>query len=282
MWQNLLLLSLVVYLSLPLPLDAQPSNSESNSTFLGFIVSRNKPATQSSPYGWTNQGTVIPISAGNANDGNYDTIWGKTPGKYCSHTRLDINPWWQVDLQDQFNITQVKIWNRQDCCADRLLPLKIEVSTNGSSPWVQCAHVDGTGEAGKVYTIPCVARGRFVRITDEKITKLTLCEVDVYGIAANEKGAGQQCVFPFYYQGKLYQNCTTNGLTTGRYWCSLTDNYHRDEKWRHCDTSAGACTFPYIFNRKSYTTCTTDGRTDGKLWCSLTENYTRDEAWRFC
>jgi len=182
MWQKLLLLSFVVDNLLLLPLNAQLSanGTESNSTLLGTVVSRNKPATQSSPYSWTYQGTLIPILPSNANDGNYDTIWGKTPGKYCSHTRLNINPWWQVDLLDEFYITQVKIWNREDCCADRLLPLKIEVSSNGSS-WTQCAYVNGTGEAGKVYTIPCVATGRFVRITDEKITVLTLCEVEVYG-----------------------------------------------------------------------------------------------------
>ena len=148
-------------------------------------MSRGKPTDQSSTYGKNG----FPASADKGVDGNYNNVMGDTPDKFCAHTNSEVRPWWRVDLQAEYDINRVKIWNRQDCCGERLLPLQIETSTDGNS-WSQCATLGGTGVAGQVYAIDCVATGRFVRITLIKDTAelLTLCEVEVWGTESSGYG----------------------------------------------------------------------------------------------
>ncbi|WP_050514674.1 alpha-L-fucosidase [Streptomyces rimosus] len=77
-------------------------------------LAQGKPATQSSTLG-------ITSGADRAVDGN-------TSGEYfaggsVTHTSLtpiDDNPWWQVDLGSSQRVGKVKLWNRTDCCSDRL------------------------------------------------------------------------------------------------------------------------------------------------------------------
>jgi hypothetical protein len=149
---------------------------------VGNLISRNKPATQSSDLVYVG----LPCVAGKAVDGNYNNIFGTTPDKFCSHTNAEVNPWWQVDLQGTYDVKQVSIWNRQDCCPERLLPLQVETSLDASN-WKQCATVAGTGLAGQIYIINCVATGRYVRVSLTKNTAdyLTLCEVEVWGTGPN-------------------------------------------------------------------------------------------------
>jgi hypothetical protein len=73
-----------------------------------------KPATQSSTYLYH---SIDPV-AGYAVDGNTD---GYFLNKSTTHTKFeDDNPWWQVDLGSKKDIEQIIIYNRTDCCADRL------------------------------------------------------------------------------------------------------------------------------------------------------------------
>ncbi|XP_030627174.1 cation-independent mannose-6-phosphate receptor [Chanos chanos] len=46
--------------------------------------------------------------------------------------------------------------------------------------------------------------------------------------------SGDVCVFPFTFLGKSYTDCTTEGRTDGKLWCSTTDSYDRDQKWGFC------------------------------------------------
>jgi len=43
------------------------------------------------------------------------------------------------------------------------------------------------------------------------------------------------CTFPFIYGDNIYYNCTTDGRTDGRPWCSLTHNYNRDYSYGICE-----------------------------------------------
>ncbi|TSY83944.1 Protein Dok-7 [Bagarius yarrelli] len=45
---------------------------------------------------------------------------------------------------------------------------------------------------------------------------------------------GRECKFPFRLGGKLYHQCIT--LSSGRRWCSLTNNFDRDMKWGYCSS----------------------------------------------
>ncbi|XP_041660412.1 cation-independent mannose-6-phosphate receptor [Cheilinus undulatus] len=45
---------------------------------------------------------------------------------------------------------------------------------------------------------------------------------------------GEVCVFPFIHMKKSYTECTKEGLTNGKKWCSTTANYDTDKKWGFC------------------------------------------------
>jgi len=49
--------------------------------------------------------------------GNYDMF----------HTQNEVSPWWSVSLMDSFTIHEVKVYNRPDCCSDRLAGFRVEI-----------------------------------------------------------------------------------------------------------------------------------------------------------
>jgi hypothetical protein len=57
-------------------------------------------------------------------DGNTDGVYGNNS---ITHTTLQTDPWWEVDLGQGVVINQVAIWNRTDCCTERLENFTVEV-----------------------------------------------------------------------------------------------------------------------------------------------------------
>jgi hypothetical protein len=55
--------------------------------------------------------------------------------------------------------------------------------------------------------------------------------------------SGELCVFPFYYNKKLYYSCTTVDYEN-KLWCATSFNYNRDNKWGDCDTTRGKWKHP--------------------------------------
>ena len=72
----------------------------------------------------------------NAVDGNRHPDYAE---KSCVQTDFQMEPWWIVDLQDDFYVTSVVITNRGDCCSERLQ--KFEIHVSGSSG-AGCTKVD--------------------------------------------------------------------------------------------------------------------------------------------
>jgi len=56
-------------------------------------------------------------------DGNTDGQWG---GGSVTHTN-GAPSWWEVDLMDTYYIAYMRIWNRLDCCSERLTNFTITV-----------------------------------------------------------------------------------------------------------------------------------------------------------
>ena len=70
------------------------------------IAPRGK-ATQSSNFDQTPR----PTTADKAIDGNTN---GDIAAGSITHTKLDINPWWEVDLQKDRELSKIVIWNRNE------------------------------------------------------------------------------------------------------------------------------------------------------------------------
>ena len=99
-------------------------------------------------------------------DGNTDGQWG---GGSITHTdQLDGSPsWWEVDLQDTYYISYMRIWNRLDCCSERLTNFTVTVlDFELEVVWEETFLPDGGLIAGPFLPIEDVeAEGQFVRVS---------------------------------------------------------------------------------------------------------------------
>ena len=117
---------------------------------------------------------------------------GRTDGRYAerstTHTHLQANPWWQVDLGATNSIGSIEVWNRTDCCSARLRDYWVFVSEKpfslGDTPSklltrgdVFSSHQESV-PCPKI-TVPVNTIGRYVRIQIKGEGYLSLAEVRV-------------------------------------------------------------------------------------------------------
>ncbi|XP_060787993.1 matrix metalloproteinase-9-like [Neoarius graeffei] len=103
---------------------------------------------------------------------------------------------------------------------------------------------------------------------------------------------GAMCHFPFWFEGKSYSTCTSDGREDGLPWCATTADFDKDRKYGFCpsellftydgNSDGAACVFPFVFEGETYTSCTTEGRSDGYRWCATTSNFDQDKKYGFC
>ena len=84
----------------------------------GKLVSKGKRATQSSVSQWS-RFPEIEKDAGGA-------VGGQIDGSYGFHTDIEDEPWWQIDLEGEFRISEIRIFNRMDH-RERASRLAIEI-----------------------------------------------------------------------------------------------------------------------------------------------------------
>jgi hypothetical protein len=156
---------------------AVTSDSYTEDPALNIAVGR--PASQSS--------TAFGAPPQNAVDGNTDGVYSDGS---ISHTGDDVNAWWQVDLGNANQIQQISVYNRTDCCSDRLTDYWVFVSPTpfdtsltpvrqAAQPGVWSNHQTGT--AGTPTRIPGPATGRYVMVQLAGTNYLSLAEVQVLG-----------------------------------------------------------------------------------------------------
>jgi hexosaminidase len=122
----------------------------------------NKPASQAS--------TAYDGVAARAVDGNTDGRWGS--GSVTHSEESITEPWWQVDLGSTTAVGSVELFNRTDCCSDRLTdpvillsdaPLPADLDDALATPGVTVHQVSGAvGESTKVRLSG--AAGRYLRV----------------------------------------------------------------------------------------------------------------------
>jgi hypothetical protein len=146
----------------------------------GMNVAVGKAATQSSTLSGAGPGAAVDgILDGNFFDGS------------VTHTNLETNAWWQVDLGASTAIGSIVVWNRTDCCSTRLNDYWVFVSdtpflptdtpfTLQSRPGTFNSHQ--TTVPSPSTTIQIVgAQGRYVRVQLTGTNYLSLAEVQVIG-----------------------------------------------------------------------------------------------------
>src|ERR1044072_9227863 len=139
------------------------------------------PVAQSSTYG--------NLPASNAVDGNPD---GDVYQGSVSHTDYGAQPWWRVDLGSSYSIPWVNLWNRIDCCSERLSNFYLLVSdvpfgsndltASLNQPGVSSYYV--SGPVSPSTSIPVGRTGRYLRVQLSGSNYLSLAEVEVYGVPA--------------------------------------------------------------------------------------------------
>jgi hypothetical protein len=137
-----------------------------------------KTATQSSTL----------AAAGSAIDGNTNGAWS---GGSISHTNLDLNAWWQVDLGASAAVDSITLWNRTDCCGFRLGKFWLFLSDTpfaaGDMPATLQSRAGTWASYQAASPNPSLTvstgsfRGRYLRVQLATADYLSLAEVQVFG-----------------------------------------------------------------------------------------------------
>lgn len=99
-------------------------------------------------------------------------------GVLGAHTNRENRPWLTVDLQGVYSIKQVIVYNRTDCCEDRMVPLIIEVSTNNRD-FTLISRRDAEFHTWAAKFTP--VQTRYVRLrVDKPSTYLNVNEVQIF------------------------------------------------------------------------------------------------------
>lgn len=129
--------------------------------------------------------------ASKAIDGTNNGAWS---ARSMSHTNVEDNPWWQVELKQRSTINQIVLWNRTDCCADRLTNAEVMIwDKNPADPnaptvwWRQTGffntNADGSIDTTKMVLLPPDGiKGQMVSVQVTGKTWLQLAEVEVWGL----------------------------------------------------------------------------------------------------
>ncbi|WP_010182123.1 Ig-like domain-containing protein [Aquimarina agarilytica] len=153
---------------------------------VGQNLALNKPATHSSTYLNNNNFSAAAAVDGSLANNNFN------------HTENDTNAWLQVDLGVVSDITTIEVYNRTNCCINRLSNFHVFVSdtpfasTNLNTTINQSGvgNFFTSGQAGSPTTLNVNRTGRFVRVQLSGTNFLHVKELVVNGTTGNGGGPG--------------------------------------------------------------------------------------------
>ena len=126
-------------------------------------IAKVKSTSQSSYYKGLASSTAV--------DGNMDSV---------THTNKDSKAWWEVNLGGKYLIDFIKVYNRKDCCTDRLSNFDLTITNDGKEVW----KYQQTGKAPEVTDIdvPANISGNKVKLQLRGVNYLSLAEFEVFGL----------------------------------------------------------------------------------------------------
>ncbi len=150
-----------------------------SSSIFAIFAALNKPSTLST--------TLSSFVASYCNNGNLTD--------FC-HSSAASGDWWKVDLQANYNVNKVVVYNRTDCCQSRAANFKIEISTTGNFTGEQTllyqAGVSEYPGYPSTYNVT-TTNGRYVRFFvpagADKV--LNIAEIQVFGESNSSFVAGK-------------------------------------------------------------------------------------------
>ncbi len=179
----------------------------------------NQPATQSSTYapGFTDASKAV--------DGNTDGVYADGS---LTHTNLDANAWWEVDLGASVAVGSIVVWNRADCCGNRLSDYWVFVSNtpflSTDTPTTLQSRAGTFSSHQTVQPSPSAtisiagAQGRYVRVQLSGTNYLSLAEVQVLGAPVSDLALNQPATqSSTYAPGFTDASKAVDGNTDGVY-----------------------------------------------------------------
>ncbi|MEM6634012.1 MAG: discoidin domain-containing protein, partial [Bacteroidota bacterium] len=179
-------------------------------------IALKKEARQSTTYGFGDASIAV--------DGDIDGTRGPWSDPSIQHTDREEQPWWQVDLGKPSTVKEVSIFNRTECCVQRLQDFYVFVSPRPidgdlpveelvANPDIAFEFVKGNAGPKETLTFSNEV-GQYVMVKLSKIGILHMSEVEVIGCE------GQTASSPsnrFAEAGEDLDAALTTGLTTLAY-----------------------------------------------------------------
>ncbi len=203
-------------------------------------------------------------------------------GGSVTHTNADPNAWWQVDLGASASLLSVVVFNRTDCCSDRLSDYWVFVSDTPFLATDTPATLSGrantiamheTSAPSPSTTLQMTTRGRYVRVQLSGTNNLSLAEVQVFGTStaptnlAQGRTATQSSTLPGYPSDAA--SAAVDGNPNGNFFGGSVTHTNADPNaWWEVDLGASAAVSSVVvFNR---TDCCSDRLSDYWVFVSDT------------
>ncbi len=127
--------------------------------------------------------TAYNGAASRAIDGNTNGNWNSGT---ITHTANTYQPWWQVRLGADYEIGEIKIWNRTNCCSSRLNNFDVFVYNNAGIQVFKTTITDTPSPSVTINTGGVI--GARVRVKLKGTNPLSLAEVEVFGESSGGGG----------------------------------------------------------------------------------------------
>ncbi|KAL7541977.1 LOW QUALITY PROTEIN: hypothetical protein ACHAXR_011398 [Thalassiosira sp. AJA248-18] len=129
--------------------------------------------------------TAVGAEAGRAIDGNLDQAWAGNSITHTTGDDEDLDPWWELLLDDETLVEHVRVLNRNDCCGQRLSNAILELYDVGGD--VVYTHNLGADESIKDIYLGTVYAVKMLRIKLHGYKVLSLAEVQLFAPLAEAR-----------------------------------------------------------------------------------------------